>query len=301
MTTASWSTPVDHTSDAGFRAWGSELKGKFALVGMIQTADTGQINWATVTLPAANSLGGYEIWKLSSGNLYFKIGYATGNATNMPELQVQVGTGSNGSGTLTGTLSTTLVATTNNAGSPFSSITNYQSYLCATANYVMLSWKISANSGSPSIGFNFFTVMQTVDSTGAATSLGYLIYTGQRSAGAFQSVSTAAGITGPGQQGNTNSTTMVFGAATATPASSQDGAGDNQAFLWWFSVLGYTPVTPLLHIATALSSDLTLGSTAILTLVGSTPHTYLAASVFSHSLNVNNPAASSVEILALWE
>jgi hypothetical protein len=302
MTTASWSTPVDHTTDAGFRAWGSELNSKFAAVGMVQTSDTGQINWTTVTLPATNTASGYEIWKLSSGNLYFKITYATGNATGLPDIQPQVGTGSSGSGTLTGTVSTNQSAD-NFSGQAISSITtNYQSYLCATADYVMLSWKIGGIGSVPTIASCFFTVMQTVDSTGAATSIGYLVYAGARAGGSWQSVATAAGSVGPAQSGNLASVTMVFGGVSGViPASSQDGSGNNQAFLWWFSVLGHTPVTPMIHVATILDADLTLGNTASLTLVGTTAHTYIGASTFGHGLIINNPPQLGIKILALWE
>ena len=108
MTTAAWSTVLDQSSDAAFRNWGSELSGKFAAVGMVQTSDTGQINWTTVTRAAViNTAAGYEIWKLSSGNLYFKIEYGTGaTQPTLPSIWITVGTGSNGSGTLTGQLST---------------------------------------------------------------------------------------------------------------------------------------------------------------------------------------------------
>ena len=36
MATATTNTPIDHTTDAGFRAWGSELSGMLADVGLVQ-------------------------------------------------------------------------------------------------------------------------------------------------------------------------------------------------------------------------------------------------------------------------
>jgi hypothetical protein len=301
MTTASWATPADHTTTTGYRTWGSELNTKFAAVGMVQTSDTGQINWSTITLPAANTTNGYEIWRLSGSALFFKITYGTGNNTNAAEIQIQVGTGSNGSGTLTGTLSTAVGCRTSNGQAITSPTTNYQSYLCATADYFMLSWKIGAASGASTAGFNFLTVLRTVDSTGAATSVGYFVFAGASGSGFWQNVATAAGVAGTAGVITANRFCMVFGSTVATPPTSQDGSGNNQAFLWWFSVLGATPVLPLLHAATVLATDLVLGATASLTMVGSTAHTYINASAFFGNGFDSNPVGAAIGIAALWE
>jgi hypothetical protein len=102
MTTTSWTSPSLNTSTATFQAWGSELSAKFALVGCVQTADTGQINWLTVAWTATiNTAQGYEIWRNSDSSIFFKVEYGTGS-TNLPSLWITAGTGSNGSGTITG-------------------------------------------------------------------------------------------------------------------------------------------------------------------------------------------------------
>lgn len=301
MTTATWSTPCDHTTTAGYRAWGSEFNTKLALVGMVQTADTGQINWTTTTLPIANTINGYEIWRLSSSNLYFKLSYGTGNATNAPVIQMQVGTGSNGSGTLTGTLSTNVDGRTVGSTNLSSSVTNFQSYLCATADYLYIGWKFGGYTSAPSGASVFLLAARTVDSTGAATSVGYQVIGGNGASGFVQNVATTAGVVGTATAFNSASNfTMVFGATGAIPATSQDGSGNNQAFLWWFSILGTTPVLPMLHGATILQGDLANGSTASLTLVGSTPHTYIGAGLFFAPTG-GGVSASSLRFLCLWE
>jgi hypothetical protein len=38
-------------------AWGSGIAAQIAAMGLVQTSDTGQINWATVTRPAINTFG----------------------------------------------------------------------------------------------------------------------------------------------------------------------------------------------------------------------------------------------------
>lgn len=107
-------TPANFTnsSDANFRAWGSYLSARFAAVGLVQTADTGQINWTTVLTPAGiNTYQGYEIWRFNdalqaSSPVYFKIQYGEGSAVDGPGIRVQFGSGSDGAGNLTGNLST---------------------------------------------------------------------------------------------------------------------------------------------------------------------------------------------------
>jgi hypothetical protein len=276
MATQSWATFVDQSTDAAFRTWGSELSAKFGAVGMVQTADTGQINWTTVTRAATNTAAGYEIWKLSSGNLFFKFEYGSGASNAIPSLWMTVGTGSNGSGTLTGQVSTrTQFGATNNG--ILSTTTNYQSYLCATANYFGLAWKIASSAaGTPR---TFMAAMQTVDNTGAGTGVGYLAC-GQGS-GAGTTMSTqCVGLSpfaGVGPVINTfNNGIFWVPNITGLPANSLDGSGNNQAFLWWWSIFGSTPAFPLLHVAAALQTDIALGVTASMTLIGTTAHTYIS-------------------------
>ena len=107
-------TPANFTnsSDANFRAWGSYISAQMAAVGLVQTSDTGQINWATVTTPAGiNTYQGYEIWRFAdalqaTAPVYYKIQYGEGSAVDGPGVRVQFGSGSDGAGNLTGNLST---------------------------------------------------------------------------------------------------------------------------------------------------------------------------------------------------
>jgi hypothetical protein len=300
MTTASWSTVLDQTSDAAFRTWGLELNTKFSAVGMVQTADTGQINWTTVTRAAViNTAAGYEIWKLSSGNLYFKIEYGTGNTQpTIPSLWLTTGTGSNGSGTLTGQLSTRIqvgkVATTIGSTS-----TNYQSYLCATANYFGLSWKIGSAT-TANMPRAFMAVAQTVDSTGTATSVGFFQFSNGTLASTptYQSVATTAGVTGASISVNNF---MLVPGINGVPANSLDGAGNNQAFLWWFNILGTTPMIPLLHLGGVLATDLIVGNTATMTLVGSTSHTYIDAGSSLIQDAGSEIAGANLGVIMVWE
>lgn len=111
-TPANW----DVTTDANFRAWGSYISARMAAVGLIQTADTGQVNWTTVLRPTViNTYMGYEIWRLadtlqSTFPVYYKIQYGAGPIATQPSIRVQFGSGSDGVGNLTGNLSTVFEA-----------------------------------------------------------------------------------------------------------------------------------------------------------------------------------------------
>lgn len=301
MATASWSTVLDHTTDLGFRNWGSELSSRFAAVGMIQTADTGQINWTTAVRPASTlASAGYEIWKLSSGNLFFKFEYGNSTNTVIPIIFFTVGTGSNGSGTLTGPLATRSGFGAINSGVS-STTTNFQSYLCATPNYLGLSWKIGST-GSAGMPRTAFVAAQTVDSTGSSSSSGF--YVGGSESGSVwssQCLSIASGVVGAQIAANNHPSFFIPNNAVSGPPNSNDGAGNNQAFLWWHNILGVTPLTPLLHVAAILASDLTLGSTASITLVGSTPHSYINAGSNLFLDSRGSVAAANLALLMLFE
>lgn len=114
------------TDDATYRAWIQSVHDALAAAGLVQTADSGQINIATVVRPAASSAApgsGIEVWRFNdslqaTAPLFVKIGYGvTGTAPpTSPVLFVQVGKGSDGAGNLTGLLVGTTGMRTVNRG-----------------------------------------------------------------------------------------------------------------------------------------------------------------------------------------
>lgn len=90
---------------AAFRAWGSAISGGFAAAGLVKTADTGQIDWATATPGAINTAVGYEIWRFNDAlqatrPILLKMEYGVG-PSNSPGMWLTVGTASDGAGLLT--------------------------------------------------------------------------------------------------------------------------------------------------------------------------------------------------------
>jgi hypothetical protein len=109
MALSTFSVAYKQTSDAEFRAWGLAVKTALAAVGLTQTADTGQIDWATVAFPAAGSTKkGYEIWRFSDAlhvagsYVFIRIDYGSGAAAATPSIWFTIGQSTDGAGTITG-------------------------------------------------------------------------------------------------------------------------------------------------------------------------------------------------------
>lgn len=299
MTTQSWSTVIDHTSDAGYRAWGLELNTKLAAAGLVQTADTGQVDWTTVTRPAANTLNAYEIWRFNdslqgTAPIYFRLNFGTANGATRPNLQLIVGTGSNGSGTITGTALTGTLGCVTNGAWPASTVTAYQSFLCVAEGFVGLVYKTNA------VAANYcgsgFMICRSCDTDGAFTADGAIVINSNSGAGVASLVrnqslrfaASAAAFTGSA----THMPIFIPGAESSSLVGS-----DNQAYLAWM----ITPqVVPALGIAAAYTTEVAEGTTAAATLVGATSHTYLSV---GRQLGTNWAAntASLHTQLMLWE
>jgi hypothetical protein len=110
VTTTFYTAP---TNDATFTAMGKLLSDLFTAVGFIKSADTGQVDWnTTIANPAVGSWVNYEIRRFndslqSACPIFMRIdyGYSGNNSNNFGQpysLQISIGTGSNGAGTLTG-------------------------------------------------------------------------------------------------------------------------------------------------------------------------------------------------------
>lgn len=179
MTTSS--TVVDFssfTTDAKFRTWGAACKAGLAAAGFVQTSDTGQIDWTTVTKPVAtNTVAGYEIWRFADAlqatkPIYFKVSYGSGGVAsgNSPSATVQVGTGSNGTGTITGN---NVTSAQGYSGSTAPANTTGKVDFCfvSSIGYGLLNFGYSLNSTGTLGGIpgGIFIIERSKDSSGAAT------------------------------------------------------------------------------------------------------------------------------------
>lgn len=243
-----------------------------AAAGLTQTADTGQVNWVTVTRPGVSTNGGFEIWRFNdtahaTAPIFIRIDYGTGTAATRPRLQLTVGTGSNGSGTITGSvLAATTVSSTGGAavGGAFTNYVNYD----ATQGFLLLVQ--AAGLATTGLAQSGFLINRTVDNTGAPTVTGCVIgyHNGGNTIAAdahFIPVRFAA-------------TAAVYqdlaGCAFCTPTNEAVSTvgSDVQNFLAFMP----TPrIAPLHSVCAALLAELGEGSTATMQTVGSGTATFL--------------------------
>lgn len=107
MATAVANLTIYSSNDAQFRAWGSGISAQFAACfGWVKCADSGQIDWLTVTRPAlGNTKAGYEIWRFddplqATAPVFLRFDFGTGSSVTNARLWITVGTGTDGAGNM---------------------------------------------------------------------------------------------------------------------------------------------------------------------------------------------------------
>lgn len=178
MATITKTSFPDNSSDANFRSWGLDISDSLTTVGIIKTADSGQINWSTVTRPLAiNTAMGYEIRKFNDSlqatyPVFIKIEFGSGGGTANPGLWLTIGTGTDGAGTITGTLLARQQISCGN-----SSTTAGYTWRCSGDTNRFVIWPFMDMGLQLSGGCAFMIAIErTHDSTGADTNEGLMIF-----------------------------------------------------------------------------------------------------------------------------
>lgn len=279
MTTSSWSSAIDHSSDATFRAWGSDISTHLAAIGLVQTADTGQINWTTATRPGVNTVAGYEIWRFNdslqgSAPIFFKLEYGTDSLATRPMVFITVGTGSNGSGTITGT-SSTRTKCSQSVASIISAVANYPSYACAVPGGAWIAFKVGAGNTTP-VGSSIvaFGIFRYNDPDGTPNGNGYVVYCGSGSTTlnpmAVQSVRTVSPATVFAV--DTNGCYVLIPHADNGSSLTLD-TGDMQVFSHWAPTRRSMQLN---LICSYLGSEMSAGTTFSTKVMGTSNRTYIA-------------------------
>lgn len=174
MSTFSWMSAPDISSNAAFRRWAKGIFDAFVGCGWVQTEDSGQLqesDFATLAVPTTtNGVAGYVIFRMndvhqSACPIFIKFEFGRGNSAslNIPAIWITVGQGSNGAGAITGTL---LARQQNYTGSSASgAVTEYPSYASCHGGGICL---------APWVGFVdtaafFFAIERSCDESGAYT------------------------------------------------------------------------------------------------------------------------------------
>jgi hypothetical protein len=321
MTTASTNTVLDHTTDAGFRTWGNELMtALITTLGLTQTADTGQLAFpmTVTTRPAINTAAGYYILRFNdtlqaTTPIFIKVEVGTGASAAVPALWITVGTGSNGSGTLTGA-STRIYC--GNSSAVTSTVTNFVSRACynPAQGVLWIDWKQAA--AAANTDYFSFLIHRSVDNTGAPTA----------TAVGFQGQSTtnaASGANGTPFQWYNAATTVWLGPVNGTPVGVtytewcatpyQTAAGGGSTIVGTagqvFPCFQYAPTAsaPALGVTNAhavcLQAEIAIGATVTLTILGSTSLTYIAGMATSTSMAFKGLGISTTGFayLRLWQ
>jgi hypothetical protein len=275
MATSTWVSAARNWLSDNTGAQYKELSEKLAAIGLVKTADTGQINWATVSFnpTTGNQVAGYEIWRFndalqSSFPIFFKLEYGTSTVgssaswADCDQITVTVGTGSNGSGDITDIFSARQCF----SGSYFSSNDTNDtgqrtSYLCHLPGYLGLGYKtLSGNNASSGL-----VIGRMPDANGAPTANGAYVYSGNRDNAAL-----SIGMTnGAGLNYAVGSAAMCF-----VPANySQAIGGVTQVFPHYV----VDPMPKVLHtICTVNNGEVGAGTVFDATLVGTTTRTYVS-------------------------
>lgn len=290
MTTASYSTPWDNSTDAAFRAWGSALSAAMQSCGLQQSADTGQIDWSTVTVPTTNDTsGGYEIYQFTDGlqatsPVFIKIEYGAGiNQTGIeyggygyPQMWITVGPSTDGAGNMTGvtTNRVLLLPDYNESGGIPSNTTPYPTYVCFDGSYIGVVHKIGGLNTYNGAGFGgggFMIGRQCNPASGeyiggGVTCLTSVQYSSPTYVWEAQSLNMATNMLYTSSNGYFS---LIPYTMTSTSIAS---LGEYQIFPCYGV---YNQAVPLAWCAYGLNAETAQGTSIDATIVGTTAQTYL--------------------------
>ncbi len=172
MATRTNSLAQTNSTDANFRAWINEIHNSLIAFGWIQTSDTGQINYSTVTRPITGSTyQGYAMYRMADSlqatcPVYMRLDYGTGATGDTPSIKVRIGIGTtDGAGTIVGILNTLITTSTTGSASAIAQTTRTSG---DTSSFRMHFWTGYSGSGQ---GWQL-VVERDRDSAGAETALG---------------------------------------------------------------------------------------------------------------------------------
>lgn len=161
-----------------WRARVSEISNALTAVGFPKTADTGQIDPATTTLPGAGASGGYEVRYLNdalhtTAPVFLRIDYFRNSGGGLLSTRVTMGTGTNGAGTITGL--NTGVIDPQQGFSPGRAVAR-PSYFAADSGYAWMAYGAGAGLPVNPWIMNTWMVCRTVDAAGEISADGVALY-----------------------------------------------------------------------------------------------------------------------------
>lgn len=269
MSVQTVSLTLSGSSDATFRAWGLGVRNALLALGLTRTADTGQVDWTTVTTAAG--VRGYEVWQFNdalqtgSTKVFLRLEYGNSYTATAPALSIQAGTGTDGAGNLTGAGAKFAYCSSAASGSAQSCI-----FSGDTDRLIFYLGHSAANHGC------LMFVERLKDSSGANNSVGFAYGchgptgysgTGFTEAHGIQAVEFGLGVP-PAQ------VQAIFPVAAYTTGATTT-QWNNSVVLMPCLPMGSQIHNPLSQLLGYLNADITTGSTPSATVYG-TSRTFLA-------------------------
>lgn len=271
MATLTGTHVCDNSTLAHFKDWAQSISTAFSTFGWTQTTDTGQVNWTTIaSVPAASNYV-YEIWQAadtqaSTTPIFIKVEYGSGSSgATRPSLRITVGTSSNGSGTITGSIisSAPWYPGGTSGGAPAQGSTLFNCYYSGDAGEIRIyMW----SSTSLTLG-TVFAIERSKDSSGNKTTDYFTVITvDDLNFNANQQSILTSGLIGNLDGGlvalastSGNSTGAFNGTVCAFPA---------------FPIIGKVG-NPMLGLMTAIASDVTYQTVVTVASMYGGTHTYI--------------------------
>lgn len=297
MTTLSVSTDIytSNANDTDFRQWGSTISAHLAAVGLVQSSDSGQINWTTVTKPTAgnNAMAGYEIWRLAdsldaTAPIFIKIEYGNSNVTSNPGLMMSVGYATDGAGSLTGVVSDRRLMT-NTAASVAGNA--YVSKACFVDGFFGCTMYRDLQ-GTGVVPMLAMMVSRSVDDSGAVTTDGFtVVYAASGSAPSIMQTINMVHAT----KTTAGTVHTLFPSGLANTLT-DDTPPNFQAVR---SYQGYPKVRPVHGVATVYSPEISLDTQFATAMIGTVPRNYIC---LGNKFGTGNAAGlTNFVFCMLWE
>lgn len=164
---------LSNDDTALFRAWGSAVSTALGDV-LTRVPQTGDIDWATATVPTSGSFAGSEVYRLNdalqaTAPLFFKFEYGSSiAAATISAIRLTIGKGVNGSGTITNVLQSAIVVVSGNNSATAASN-------CYISNGDGSGFVFSLQPDLPNTVGGFCCVERSRNSSGQATSAAVML------------------------------------------------------------------------------------------------------------------------------
>ena len=178
MATAIQAVIADNSTDANFRAWITAIHTQIQAMGLVNTADTGQVDHTTVTRPlTTNTPMGYKMYRFNdalqaTAPIFVKIEFGSGGVQSYPSVWVTVGKATDGAGNFVGSEKSTRIQ--NDVISSGAAATFNCVFSGAANRFGCLMWNDASSSAL------WFMIERSKDGLGVDTNEGIIIAQGHR-------------------------------------------------------------------------------------------------------------------------